>query len=104
MKRRILFALAAGTAGWVAYTLAQNPAQRPAGSAPPPRMAIRIAFGERQDRETDYSGAISLSEGQVTELIPWRFFGADQVSACYIRWPPTRAAIIATTIPRWSPS
>jgi hypothetical protein len=79
MKRLIPFAFAAGTLGWVAYTLAQNQPQRAAGSAPPPRTAIRIAFGERQDRETDYSGAITLSEGQVTELIPWRFFGGDQI-------------------------
>lgn len=57
----------------LSYVSAQNVAP------PPQRTAIRIGFGERQDRETDYSGSLSLSTGHVVELIPWRFFGGDQL-------------------------
>src|SRR5207237_733152 len=80
----LLFAVATPILIWVAYrqvasTQAQSPPQPQAGAAPGPRTAIRIGFGERQDRETDYSGVITLSDGQVTELIPWRFFDSDQI-------------------------
>jgi hypothetical protein len=44
------------------YLLAQNVAPRPAVASPPPRIATRIGLGERQDRETDDSGTISLSQ------------------------------------------
>ena len=54
--------------------LSSLPAQN---ATSPSRIAVRIGFGERQDRETDYSGTLSLSQGRVTELIPWRFFGDD---------------------------
>ena len=43
-------------------------------------IAIRITFGEKQERETDYSGTITLSEGRLIELIPWRFFGNDRLN------------------------
>jgi len=45
--------------------------------APTARAAVSITFGEKQERVTDYSGSIALTEGRVTELIPWRFFGED---------------------------
>ncbi len=79
MKRLILFGGAACLLAFFAYSLAQNQPQRPAAAAPAARTAIRIAFGERQERETDYSGTISLSGGRLTELIPWRFFGEDRI-------------------------
>jgi hypothetical protein len=74
-----LIAAALGAFALLGYLLAQNPAQRPAGTGPPSHAAVRIGFGERQDRETDYSGALALSAGRVTELIPRRFFGGDQI-------------------------
>ena len=79
MKPFVLFAAAAGLAAFLAYSLAQNQTQRPTAAAPAPRMAIRITFGERQERETDYSGSLTLNEGRVTEIIPWRFFGEDRL-------------------------
>ena len=79
MKRVILLLAPAAVLGLLAYLLAQTPIQRSTGAAPAPRKAIRIQFGERQDRETDYSGSLTLSEGRVLELIPWRFFGDDQI-------------------------
>jgi len=78
MKPLICFTLAAATLAFLAYSLPQN-TPPPAGAAPPTRTALRITFGERQERETDYSGSLTLSQGQVTELIPWRFFGNDRV-------------------------
>jgi hypothetical protein len=40
---------------------------------------VRLTFGEKQERETDYSGTLSLSEGRFDELIPWNFFGDDEI-------------------------
>jgi len=79
MKPFVLLAAAAGLAVFLAYSLAQNQTQRPTAAAPAPRMAMRITFGERQERETDYSGSLTLNEGRVTEIIPWRFFGEDRL-------------------------
>src|SRR5271157_424861 len=80
MKRNILFAGAAAAIAFFSYGLSQDSAPRAAGAAPSARTAIRIAFGERQERETDYSGMLTLSDGRVVELIPWRFFGGDQLT------------------------
>jgi len=79
MKRSIVSVVIAAAAGLLAYLLAQTPAQRAPGAAPAAGIAIRIQFGERQDREIDYSGSLTLTEGRVVELIPWRFFGDDQI-------------------------
>ncbi len=83
MKPWIPWTVSAGALAFLVFTLAQTPPQRavpsPAGAAPAPRTAIRILFGEKQERETDYSGSLELSEGRVTGLIPWRFFGTDEI-------------------------
>jgi hypothetical protein len=50
-----------------------------AGSAPTARLGIRFIFGDRLSRETDYSGALTLSIGRVVELIPWRLSGTDAI-------------------------
>jgi len=79
MKPFVLFAAGAALLAFFAFSLAQNQPARPAAGAPAPQAALRITFGERQDRETDYSGSLTLSDGRVTELIPWRFFGEDRL-------------------------
>ncbi len=80
MRRWIPWTVTAGAFAFLVFTLGQTQAPRVApGAAPGPRTAVRMFFGERQERETDYSGSLTLSEGRVTELIPWRFFGADQI-------------------------
>ena len=82
MKKWIPWTATAGALAFLVFSVAQTP-RRPAsapGAAPPPRAAIRILFGEKQERETDYSGSLTLSEGRVVELIPWRFFGADRLN------------------------
>ncbi|HEV2445128.1 MAG TPA: hypothetical protein VGS58_04370, partial [Candidatus Sulfopaludibacter sp.] len=50
-------------------------------AVPAARTAVRITFGERQELVTDYSGTLTLTEGRVTEIIPWRFFGNDQIES-----------------------
>src|SRR5690242_2547578 len=47
--------------------------------APAARTAVRITFGELQERASDYTGTIEVSPGTVAEIIPWRFFGDDQI-------------------------
>src|SRR5713226_5691733 len=50
------------------------------GAAPAAGLtSFRIVFGERQESSLDYSGSISLSEGKIVRLEPWRFFGGDAV-------------------------
>ena len=71
--------LAAAVAGLVLLSRAQSRAPAQRGAAPGMRTAIRITFGEKQERETDYSGSLNLSLGRVVELIPWRFFGGDRL-------------------------
>src|SRR5579872_2959710 len=80
MKRFFALATASAAVVLVSLSLGQNQPAPPSGAAPAARTAIRIAFGERQARETDYSGTLSLSDGRVVELIPYRFFGGDQLT------------------------
>src|SRR5260370_14864082 len=41
--------------------------------------SFRIVFGEKQERSLDYSGSITLTDGKLVRLTPWRFFGSDAV-------------------------
>ncbi len=59
---------------------AQNPLQRTNSAEPRTATAVFITFGELQERETDYSGTLSTSDGRIVDLIPWRFFGADRIA------------------------
>jgi hypothetical protein len=78
MTRWLPIAIAAATLVLFVHSQ-QNPAPNLSGTAPIARTALRITFGEKQERETDYSGTIALSDGRVTEIIPWRFFGQDKL-------------------------
>ncbi len=40
-------------------------------------ISFRIVFGEKQERTEDYSGSVSLTEGRVVNLTPWRFFDGN---------------------------
>ena len=42
-------------------------------------VSLRLTFGELQEREKDYSGSISVSQGEVDEVRPWRFDESDAV-------------------------
>src|SRR5690349_2893806 len=78
MKRLLLFGAAGFVLAFFAITRGQSPSTPSAGAAPAAHFAFRITFGETGERETDYSGSVSLSDGRVLELIPWRFFGNDR--------------------------
>jgi len=43
-------------------------------------VTFKVVFGERQDRTADYSGTVSLSDGKVLRITPWRFFAQDAVN------------------------
>src|SRR5216684_6581697 len=79
IKQLTLLTVGVGILAFLAYSLAQERRPQVPGAAPPVRMAIRITFGELQERETDYSGTFTLNEGRVAEIIPWRFFGGDRL-------------------------
>ncbi|HEV3202611.1 MAG TPA: hypothetical protein VGZ73_32180 [Bryobacteraceae bacterium] len=79
MKRWILVTAAACALAFFVRSQQQNLTPAPNRAAPAARTALRITFGERQERETDYSGTLALSDGRVSELIPWRFFGQDAI-------------------------
>jgi hypothetical protein len=84
MKKVMLLAAAAVSAATLAFAFRRNPdvpaSEQGRGNEPLARTAFTVMFGEKQERETDYSGTIDLSQGRVTELIPWRFFGDDSVA------------------------
>ena len=73
--------------GWLSIVAlvaiaASNPRVRPApaqspGPLPEKTLSFRILFGEKQERATDYSGSLALSEGKVVNVLPWRLFGDD---------------------------
>src|SRR5260370_6128613 len=77
IKQLTLLTVGVGILAFLAYSLAQERRPQASGIAPPVHQAIRITFGELQERETDYSGTLTLNEGRVAEIIPWRFFGGE---------------------------
>src|SRR5690242_4166843 len=79
MKPWLLLAGASLALALFRFGVGQTPAPPANAPLPAATAAFRITFGELQEQETDYSGTLSLAEGQVRELIPWRFFGNDQL-------------------------
>src|SRR6266849_2939310 len=80
MKRVTLLVASVVVVAAIASSFHRNPVAQTRGAEPRARTAFRVTFGEKQERETDYTGTLSLSEGRVTELIPWRFFGEDKLA------------------------
>ncbi len=80
MKKAFAVTLATLAAALLSHNWIQSaPLQSGAELATRP-TTIRIVFGEKQERSLDYSGSISLSDGQLIRLAPWRFFGGDSVT------------------------
>src|SRR5258708_30736622 len=80
IKQLTLLTVGVGILAFLAYSLAQERRPQAPGIAPTVHQAIRITFGELQERETDYSGTLTLNEGRVAEIIPWRFFGGGPLA------------------------
>ncbi len=57
-----------------------EPLQSP-GSMPDKTFSFRIIFGDRQEHPEDYSGSVTLDQGKVLQVSPWRFFEDDEVKA-----------------------
>jgi hypothetical protein len=57
----------------------RSPVVESAAQPSPTPVAFRIAFGEQQARERDYSGSVSITGGTIKSVRPWRFFGGDQL-------------------------
>src|SRR5260370_21768327 len=79
IKQLTLLTVGVGIFAFLAYSLAKERRPQAPGIAPPAHQAIRITCGELQDRDTDYYGTLTLNEGRVAEIIPWRFFGGDRL-------------------------
>ena len=80
MRRTLLLLLPALLAGFLLTNRNQSQSMhvQTVGGAPNTnRLSFRIVFGELQERAEDYSGSVSLTEGKVVNLWPWRFFGQD---------------------------
>src|SRR6266849_5190920 len=80
MKRVTLLVASVVVVAAIASSFHRNPVAQTRADEPRARTAFRVTFGEKQERETDYTGTLSLSEGRVSELIPWRFFGEDKLA------------------------
>jgi hypothetical protein len=78
--KKIIIAVAASLAvvlvsvKWMRSAPSQAPGVRQDNT-----ITFRIVFGEKQERAEDYSGSISLSQGKIVSLKPWRFFGGDSL-------------------------
>jgi len=55
------------------------PMQAP-GRLPEKTLSFRIIFGERQQRLEDCSGSLTLNQGRVVKVMPWRLFKEDTVN------------------------
>jgi hypothetical protein len=55
---------------------AQTP---PATPAPDDGFALLVLLGTRDTEERDWSGELTIADGQVTSLDGWKFFGSDEV-------------------------
>ncbi|MGI8744345.1 MAG: hypothetical protein ACR2NN_17580 [Bryobacteraceae bacterium] len=42
-------------------------------------LTFRITFGDKQERTSDYSGNITMSDGKVVRILPWRFGPEDRL-------------------------
>ena len=81
MKRWIApGAVALAAVGLLGYRTVRTPHLLAQNGAPSARMALCITFGEKQERVTDYSGRIALSDGRVVELIPFPAVLVPEVS------------------------
>jgi hypothetical protein len=79
MKRILLIALPLFPAALMYFhTTRSAPAEQP-GQRAAQAVSFRVVFGWKQEKALDYSGSISLSEGKVLTVKPWRFFGDDSV-------------------------
>jgi hypothetical protein len=96
MKRVILLVASALVVAGLASSFRRNTIAQTKGDEPRARTAFRVTFGERQERETDYTGTLSLSEGRLIELVPWRFFGEDKLEGTSGWSVITRRAIMET--------
>ncbi len=80
MRKAVLLFVAVLIA--VMFAIRRNhsaPVQISGGAPSDSRVSFRIVFGEKQERLEDYSGSVSLTEGRVVSLAPWRFFGPDAI-------------------------
>jgi hypothetical protein len=80
MKRTVLsaafvFALGIVAVRWLSQTKQVEAQGLPDATA----VSVRIVFGEKQESTRDYSGSVSVSQGRVLAIKPWRFFGSDAV-------------------------
>ncbi|MBI4874204.1 MAG: hypothetical protein HY822_06185, partial [Acidobacteria bacterium] len=80
MKKTILLLLAVVPLALVSFAWLRS---APVESAAPPaggELTFQVVFGDNQDRPKDYSGSVTLTQGRLLRIQPWRFFGSDQVS------------------------
>ena len=79
--RTVSITLILGLAAIVALTPREPSAPMPSpGRLPEKSMSFRIIFGERQVRQEDYSGSLTLTQGHVLHVTPWRLFGDDSTN------------------------
>ena len=81
MKRWLAVAVVAASLLTFLVFSQQRPATQSAAGVLAARIALRITFGDKQQRETDYTGGLTMSEGRVAELLPWRFFADDHIES-----------------------
>src|SRR5579862_7931029 len=81
MKKIFAVTLATLAAALLSHNWIQSAPLQSGGAPNTGLTSFRIVFGEKQEGSLDYSGSISLSDGQLVRLTPWRFFGGDAVNS-----------------------
>jgi len=80
MKRALLVGLVLFAGGLLCWSWLKPAPSLAVASPATDALGFRITFGEKQERPRDYSATLALSTGKVAGLVPWRFFGGDQVA------------------------
>jgi len=78
MKKTLTLTIFTATAIFIGRNWIQS-APLQSGAPPAAQTSFRVVFGALQERGADYSGSVSISDGKVVSVAPWRFFGGDAV-------------------------
>lgn len=79
MRKILFFSLAAVPLAVFSFAWLRPAPSQPAAAAPGSAVTFRVVFGENQERPKDYSGSVTVTQGRVLHVEPWRFGAGDAV-------------------------
>src|SRR5689334_7049078 len=80
MRRKMWYLLPLVAAAFLSLRWSRSaPLQNQAAPAAGPE-SFKVTFGDLQESASDYSGSVSLTQGKVVRVTPWRFLRDNAVS------------------------